>query len=198
MNALIRPFRKLTAPQVAEQLRTVLKFTEGRDVKVKVTLSRPKKGESIPVKVVTEDRVTYIADCPKSCEDMMELAPLFNSDIHEIDARELESLLAASETGELRIGWPGSKCQSAVGCVAPVIRTADDVTVLLACVPPDIDEVNDRVNILCAERGCPFAGTGSGCKDCEFYLGCGITQSAMADVSKEHAARRKESAGADA
>ena len=198
MNALIRPFRKLTAPQVAEQLRTVLKFTEGKDVKVKVTLSRPKKGESIPAKVVTEDRVTYIADCPKSCEGMMELASLFKSDIHEIDAKELESLLAASETEELRIGWPGSKCQSAVGCVAPIIRTANDITVLLACIPPDIDEVNDEVSRRCVKRGCPLAGVGTGCKDCELYLGCGITRSAMDEVSKEHAARRKEFAGADA
>jgi hypothetical protein len=198
MNTLVRPFRKLTVSQVVEQLRTTLKFAEGRDIKVKVTLSRSKKEESIPVKVITKDRVTYIADCPKSCEDMMNLAPLFHSDVHEIDARELESLLAASETGELRIGWPDSKCQLAVGCVAPIIRTADDINVMLACVPPDIDEVNDRVNSLCAERGCPFAGVGAGCKDCELYLGCGINRSAMDEVSKEHAARREESTSADA
>lgn len=198
MNALTKPFRKLTAPQVAEQLRTVLKFAEDKGVKVKVSLSRPKNGESIPVKVVTKKRVTYIADCPKSCEDVMELAPLFKSDVHEIDAKELEqALLAASDTGELRIGWPGSKHCSAAGCVAPVIRTADDITVLIACVPPDIDKVNGEVNKLCAKRGCPFAGTGAGCMDCELFLGCGIARSAMDEVSKEHAARRKESAGAD-
>lgn len=192
MKTITNQFRKMSRGEIVAELERIRTLTED----AKVLVSRPNDLFCMVVRTQTEDGVVYLNDCPNDADALVKLAPLFNSKIRRFNLKDLIEALADGPD-EVRLGWRGdSQTVAAVGFVAPVIHDLDNVDVVIACVPPDIDEINAEITKRCAEHGCPFAAE-TRCQECRYYLGCGIVTKRESEVIKEHKEKRSKAAGAE-